>query len=391
MPEAVQVGVAVPDLSAFVAIDPAYGVGDQREQVEAILHARRRHGPLLPDGRAIELSYRSFDVVDTEGKRAAADGFVADGVVAVVGARDFTYGAVRLAERHRVTVVDVNAVPRSLLRRAAPHLFTLRAAQDVLYNRFAEWAHREGLLDDVTIGVFSDRFTGASAAEVVHLLELWGHDVAGHVDSDGAGVGSDLDRHAAEQFAADGVDVVLPFVSGSSLARFLAACHGIGYVPTILDLETGEHTTDITAHLVPASIYHGTRALAMSRVGEAPAGLELQPETAAAIEAFADHTGRWLEPGDPATSGELTNLLLVSDLVRMLLSGLANAPSPTSAGVVAGLERIQRLPLASGGDASFSPDEHWGIREVREVRWDAEARCWVAVSDFFPLPALPAR
>jgi hypothetical protein len=387
MTDPVRIGVAVPDLSTFVAIDPAYGVGDQQEQMGAVLEGWRRRGALPEVAASLELSFRSFDVIDTDGKRAVADGFASDNVLAVVGARDFTYGAVRLAESHHVPVIDVNAVPTSLFRRTDPYLFTVRAAQDVLYRGFAEWAHGEGLFAGRMLGVFTDRFTRESAAEVTGLLATWGCHVSIQVDSDGAGVGSESDQSAAEHFRAKGVDAVLPFISGSSLMRFLAACDEIGYAPEIIDLETGEHTTDITAHLLPARLYHGTRALTMSRVGEVPAGMELHPCTAEAVDDFADHTGRRLDPGDPATSGELTNLLLVSDLVRLLLAGLQQAPSLTRDGVVSGLEQVTDLLLASGGNASFRPGEHWAIREAREVRWDGDAGCWVAVSDFAPLPA----
>ena len=54
-------------------------------------------------------------------------------LLAVIGARDFTYGSVRLAETHRIPVIDVNAVPRTIFARTDPCLFTIRAAQDLVY------------------------------------------------------------------------------------------------------------------------------------------------------------------------------------------------------------------------------------------------------------------
>lgn len=386
-----RVGIAVPDLSAFEKLNPAFGVGDQLVHAEAVLEGWKRRGELAPVAEELALVPRGFSVIDTDEKRAAADAFASDGVVAVIGARDFTYGAVRLAESHGIPVIDVNAVPSSVLERTAPWMFTLRAAQDVLYRSFVGWAHRRGLFDGRAIGVFSDRFTSESAAQAVAALTSLGHAVATSVDSDGAGVGSDRDRHAAERFQADGVDVVIPFVSGSSLIDFLEACVEIGYRPRIVDLETGEHTTDITAHLLPSALYDGTRALAMSRVGEIPAGREMASESRQALEDYAMYTGRRLDPVAAATSGEVSNLLLVSDLVRLLLHGMRPITGEvTGETIVRGLEQIRDLPLASGGNASFGRGEHWAIRQAREVEWDARRRWWVARGEFQELDQLIA-
>ena len=81
----------------------------------------------------------------------------------------------RLAERHGIPVIDVNALPRSQ-PRTAPWLFTLRAAQDLIYVTFVRWAYRRGLLDGSRIGAFSDRFTSVrtecSSTELASLGQL---------------------------------------------------------------------------------------------------------------------------------------------------------------------------------------------------------------------------
>ena len=118
--------------------------------------------------------------------------------------------------------------------------------------------------------MFSDRYTATSTAIAVSQLAQNGHRVAAHVDSDGVGVASDRDAEAAQILAdadADAdVDLLLPFVSGSSLAAMLRVAERIGFRPTILDLETGEHATDVSGAAMPPSIYEGTSALAMTRV-----------------------------------------------------------------------------------------------------------------------------
>ncbi|HZI44258.1 MAG TPA: hypothetical protein VFD53_03495, partial [Ilumatobacter sp.] len=60
-----RIGVAIADMSEFEAIDPAYGIGDQRAHVEALLAAEigRREAPLrLP----LELVFRTFSSTSIE-------------------------------------------------------------------------------------------------------------------------------------------------------------------------------------------------------------------------------------------------------------------------------------------------------------------------------------
>ena len=139
-----RIGIALADMSEFVAIDPAYGIGDQRAHVEALLAAELAADDALAD-LSIELVFRTFSSTSIEHKRAVADEFAADGVLAVLGARDFTYGSVRLAETHGVPVIDVNAIPRELFGRTDPWMFTIRAAQDLVYLTYVDWAHSAGL------------------------------------------------------------------------------------------------------------------------------------------------------------------------------------------------------------------------------------------------------
>jgi hypothetical protein len=385
---AIRIGVAMSDVSRFVAIDAAYGIGDQRTQVEAVIDRWRREGDLPCAGRDIDLSFHTFDATDTDGKRAVADRLAAEGVLAVIGARDFTYGAVRLAERHHTPVLDVNAVPRALLARAAPWLFTLRTAQDLIYTTFVRWAHDNGLLDGRRIGVFSDRFTAASADVALAELDALGHRVTTHVRSEGAGVGSDRDEEAARLFGADRIDTIFPFVSGSSLVRMLTFASELGYRPQVLDVETGEHATDVTASLMPPGMYDGTLALVMNRIGEIPAGRRLDPLAERAIADVERFTGRRLARTGRDTSGEVSNILIVHDLAEVLMAGLRNAgPDVTRESLVAGLERIDAMPSASGGGITFRAGEHWGFREMRSVQWSAASGTWAVRTEYEPVMA----
>jgi ABC-type branched-subunit amino acid transport system substrate-binding protein len=379
----VRVGVALADMSEFVAIDPAYGIGDQRAQFEALL-AAELDARGAPHGVTIVPVFRTFSSTTIDHKRAVADEFAADRVLCVLGARDFTYGAVRLAETHAVPVIDVNAIPRALFARTDPWMFTIRAAQDLVYLTYVDWAHSSGLLDGQRIGVFSDRYTATSASIAIDHLTALGHAPVAHVPSDGVGVGSDHDVAAAERFWDAGVDVIVPFVSGSSMARMLRAATATGYRPRIVDLETGEHATDVSGSVMPAEIYEGTPALVMSRIGEVAAGRPLAPVAEQAVAAVERATGRSIARSGRATSGELSNVLLVADLVAILCTALrAAAPDPTREQLVAAIEQIDSMPSASGGAITFRPHEHWGCREMRAIEWRSGG--WRAVSAYTPI------
>ena len=380
------IGVAIADMSEFVAIDPAYGIGDQRLQIEALVEHELRTGGLdgLPGRTRPTLDFREFSSTSIEHKRAVADEFARDDVFAVLGARDFTYGSVRLAEVHHVPVLDVNAVPRAIFARTDPWLFTVRAAQDLVYLTYVEWAHASGRLDRGRIGVFSDRYTAGSAAIAIARLGELGSPVADHIASDGVGVGSDHDAIAARRFAEAGVDIVMPFVSGSSLAGFLRAADEIDYRPEVLDLETGEHATDVSGSVMPDRIYEGTSALVMSRIGELAAGRALDERAEEAVGVVEQACGVRISRSGRDSSGALSNILLVSDLVRILFIALRTiGESVDRPDFVAALERIDNLPSASGGAITFRPGEHWGCREMREIVWRDGS--WRVVGDYAPI------
>jgi hypothetical protein len=373
-----RIGVAIADMSEFEAIDPAYGIGDQRAQVEALLSAESERAPLPGP---VELVFRAFCSTSIDDKRSVADQFAADGVLAVIGARDFTYGSVRLAETYRIPVIDVNAVPRTIFGRTDPWLFTIRAAQDLVYLACIGWAHRRGLLDGRRIGVFSDRYTATSTQAAIDRLDALGYVPAVHVASDGVGVGSAHDVEAARRFQNAGVEVVLPFVSGSSLARLLNALVELDHSAAVVDLETGEHATDVSGSVMPAALYEGTQALVMSRVGEVAAGRPFDATAQRAVAAVESATRRTIARSGRDSSGELSNILLVADLVAVLSTALRGIEGDiTRPSLVTAIERIDAMESASGGCLAFRSGEHWGCRELRQVEWRDGA--WRVTSDY---------
>jgi len=134
---------------------------------------------------------------------------------------------------------------------------------------------------------------------------------------------------------------------------------------------------------LPPELYDGTLALTMSRVGDLAAGRPLSAETGAALEAYERWSGRPAATVATMTSGEWSNVLITSDLVTLLVEGLRCAgPDPEPAALVAGLEQLRSVPMASGADVTFGRGEHWGFRAARTIRWDADRGAWTAVTDF---------
>lgn len=383
MVAALTIGVAVPELSEYVALDPCWAIGDPRHQAQAAVDGWRAAGRLPVHGRDVRLAFREYRVNQAGEKVAAARALAEeDGAFAVIGGRDFTEGACWLA-RSGVPVIDVNAVPSSTLAAHTPWMFTLRAAQDVLYRAFIRWADHHGRLAGRAIGVFSDRLTRESTAAALAELDRLGHEVLIVLHSEGLGAGSERDHDAPAEFEHAGVELLLGFVGGSSWINTLRGCADRGYTPALLDLETGEHTNDVTARFHPPALYDGTLALAMSRVGDVAAGWPFDLATESALAAYERHTGRGVAREAPVRSGEWSNLLITADLVSLLLTGLEHAgPGPTREVLVSGLEHIRDLPAASGADVSFTEGQHWGFRSARTIRWDAGRAAWVAESDF---------
>ena len=80
----------------------------------------------------------------------------------------------------------------------------------------------------------------------------------------------------------------------------------------------------------------------MSRVGDVAAGRPLGAETAVALEAYERSSGDPASTVATMTSGELSNLLIMSDLVTLLVEGL-RLPAPT-----------RLAPRSSPGSSSFA-------------------------------------
>jgi hypothetical protein len=254
----------------------------------------------------------------------------------------------------------------------------------VLYTNYIEWAVKKGLFKNQKLGMFVDQEVEAAADAAKAELSKLGYKLTSEVTASGAGVGGSADTLAMQKFKAAGVTMMIPFVGGSDEINALGYAAKQGYNIKVADLETSEHTTDVAAGEFPSTLYNGTYALAMSRVGEAAAGMPAAAPESTCLSDYNTFAGANLKRIFPETSGEYGNLMFTCDMANLVLKGLQNAgPNPTAASFIAGLEKIQNMQMASGGNVSFSSTDHWGIHQVRTVQWTTKCHCWTAQGPYF--------
>ena len=386
--DAIRIGVAVPDLSAFETLNPRFSIGDPEAQVEAVLQAWRRDGRLPLADRDIEVVFRTYNIINDDDKLAACTGFAQDDeVFAVIAGRDFSTGSQCLADRFQIPVIDTNPTQDSVYARTAPWLFTIRTSETRMLRSFATWAEGEGLLEGRRLGVFWDTRSEEAVNALRESLAALGYEIASEVSSSGEGVGSPQDQIAVQRFADEDIDTVLLLVGGSSVTNFMTFAARQGYTPDYLDLEFAGHIGDVFSSSLDPEQYDGTTAMAISRTGGIAAGHDLSETAQQCIDDFQSFSGEDL-PIESPESGELVHVLQTCDLLNVLHAGLEGAGDDlTKESFVAALEEIQGMELAAWGDLGFAEGDHSGVDVFRTVQWTADCVCWEALDEEFqPLP-----
>lgn len=381
----ITIGVAVPDLSAFTKFSKAFGVGNPQTQAASVLAAWQNDGSVPVNGHPVKFVYKSYSIVDDSQKQAVCKTFAQDDkVFAVIGGQSFETGAQCLSGRFHIPVIDLDSVPSSSYQQGAPDYFTLQMDLNVLFKNYIDWAAKKGLFKGQKLGMYVDQSLNESADVAKAELQKLGYKLTSEVTSNGAGVGSNSDQLAMQKFRQAGVTVMIPFVGGSSEINALGFAAKQGYKIKVVDLDTSQHTTDVAAGAFPASLYNGTFAVTMNNDGAAAAG---DPEPAAettCLKNYNTFSGANIQRVSPETSGELGNLLETCSMAEIVLKGLQNAGSNlTQQSFIAGLEQIQNMAIAGGGNVSFSSTEHWGMHQLREVQWTSKCHCWTAQGPWF--------
>jgi ABC-type branched-subunit amino acid transport system substrate-binding protein len=386
--QTIQVGFAWPDLAAFEQVSPAFGVGDQEQQLLAVLEGWRAEGILPVNGVDIEPVFQSFDALDVETKLAACQTFGTEGeIFAVLGARIFTEGAECLASRFQIPVIDTDQAPTATLEGAAPYMFTLKPSTIESVTMFTNWALGRGSFEGKNVGIFWESQHKDAADELKAVLGEAGVTVASEVESGGQGsVGSEQDALAAQRFAADGVDLVVFLVGSSSITNFAQAAEDQGYKPGYLDLEWASHMSDVAAGSYNPNQWGGVEGLSTTSIGDLP---ELDEEAENCISNYETFAGVTIDRQPPEKSGEFSNILVVCDLATVLLEGLRGATADggelTQDSFIAAVEALQDVPASWVDSISFSADDHTAPATAREVTYDAACPCWTATSDWMPI------
>lgn len=384
----IRIGVAYPDLAAFARVSEDFNVGDQREQMDAVLAAWRRDGVVPVHGRDIELVYREFDIFSADEKIAACNGFVKDDqVFAVIAGRFFDQGAECVTERFRTPLITPNSAAATVYERSAPYYFTLRSPWERLFRNWVHWADVGGHLEGKSIGLFYESgVRGPVATGIRNELTARGYEITEEVEAEGAGIGSNQDQLAVQRFRQAGVDLVMLVVGGTSVINFTTFAESQRYRPTYIDTDYGEHTTDAAASALPPDQYDGTFAMTATRVGELAAGMPLSPATSKCVSDYREYSGRDVTPARGAReTAEYNNVLITCDMANVMLQGLVRAgPRLDAAALVRGMGSIADLPLAAHGDLSFGADRTYGVTQQRTVQWKKDCGCWRARGPFTP-------
>lgn len=377
-----RIGVALPDIEAFGAIDEDFDVGDQRAQMEAVLDGWRKDKTLPVHGRDIEFVYESFNILDPNEKVAACNRLIKDHrVFAVLAGRFFEAGADCVADRFDTPVVSVSSALDDFYARGAPFLFTLRTPWTKLFRNWVAWADANGHFAGRTVGLFFESEVKPSVeAGIKHEMAKRKIPIAAEVEAAGAGIGTSQDQVAVQRFQSRGVDLVMFVAGGTSAINFMTFAESQGYRPKYIDTDYGEHTTDAAAGAYPANQYDGTHAMTGTRVGEVAARLPLPAETTDCVDDYERFSGADVGPRSPE-SAEYGSVLIACDLADVMIRGLTAAGrGVNSASLIAGLESIRNMPLAVHGNLSYGPDRHWGVEEQRSVQWQRGCTCWIARS-----------
>jgi hypothetical protein len=379
------IGVAVPDLSAFTKFSKAFGVGNPQTQAASVLAAWKNAGSVPVNGHPIKFVYKSYSIVDDSAKTAVCKTFAQDDhVFAVIGGQSFETGTQCLTGQFHIPVVDLDSAPSSSYQQGSPDYFTLNPDQNVLFKDYIDWAAKAGYFKGQKLGIYADQSAQESVNVAKSELAKQGYKVTSIVTTNGAGVGSSSDQLAMQKFKAAGVTMLLPMMGGSSEINSLGYAAKQHYNIKVVDFDYGNHVTDVAAGAFPASLYNNTPALTFTQVGSKAAGdAETAPEKTC-LDNYNTFSGANIQPQSPDPSGEFQNLLWTCDMANVVLKGLQNAGNDvTAASFIAGLEKIQNMPSAGGGNVSFSSTDHWGVHQLRAVKWTAKCHCWTATGNWF--------
>jgi hypothetical protein len=380
----IKVDVLYADLSALKALGPAYDNGNVPQQWQAMIDGWHRQHVLPINGRDIQLSFHSYNVLSQADQRSACVAATQDDkAFAVIGVAYFQVGAECVAREHRTPLITFDGPEAPVFQRSYPFMFGIDQSSDRLLDNFIYWAQSRHALSGHRIGLYyaNDAQTTALIARTVKAeLSHFGASVVAEATT-GDTNGGPEDATAVQRFEAARVDLALLFTSKTG---FMQAAQAQGYRPTYLESDFLYGDADVTTSTYPAGEFDGTYAITAESNGEASAGIPPTPGMAACIQNYERYSG--VQNMSP-TSAAYGYVLIACDEGTALLDGLRGAgPGLTSSAFVTALEHDSSFPLVRDlGSGSFSPQKHDSANTYRTLQWRRGCTCWVALGDTAPL------
>jgi hypothetical protein len=286
-----------------------------------------------------------------------------------------------VAGDHDTPLVGAGTLPEFIIDSGNDNIFLINFQMDRAVAALATTMGNAGALDELeTIGTFG--MTEPGMQDVIDralepALEGVGHTLAAEalVPVETNGVGPET-AAAVTRFKEEGVDGV--FLLGNVFANgaFMTEADKQGYNPQYFMSDLSEGTTDLVISQGPASQLEGSLGTTWRRTGRAEAGIEPSEFDVDCVEKHGSETA----VENDTEFGATAELCLQFDLVNGALADAGR--NPTREAYVAALESVGRFETGAGGSASFSPERHDAIDEVKRLEWQTACECWVQVSDY---------
>jgi len=384
--ETIKIGLVSFDSATLVDLGFAEDVGDPLAGGQRIVDDINSNGGV--HGRKIELVTELWNPLApdilADLQRACLVLTEDEQVFAVASLIFFGDAVTCVAGDHDTPLLGTGTLPASVIESGNGNIFLINFQMDRAVSSLATTMGNAGELDDIeTIGSFG--MSEAGMQEVIDealkpALAAVGHtlDIEALVPVETGGTGPET-AAAVTRFKEDGVDGV--FLLGNLFANgaFMTEAEKQGYNPRYFLSDLSEGTTDQLITQAPASQLEGSRGTTWRRTGRAEAGIAPSEFDLNCVENYGSETAAENE----AELGGTAELCLQFDLIIGALTDAGR--NPTREGFVAALESVGEFETGAGGSASFSPERHDAIDEVKRVEWQIGCECWVQVSDYEPV------
>jgi len=375
--DTIRVGVFTYDWDRLAAFGVKFGVTNAGDMWEAALHEVNERGGI--HGRQLEVHITEFLPVGSDESDRACVELTEDHEVFVVVGTSLNEQILCVTELHETAAIVAGGMTEERLARARAPYATFAAPTAVRAADVVELIESTGVLDGATVGV-----TGSSDVSVTGFQAVAdaftdaGFEV---VEALTGGAGGDLTEIARDQailferMVDRGVDVT---VSTTGVPLEIANAIDSGYETDQWILTTIMSGRGLRDENVPWSYLDGAITVANTKVGSsAQPGLADDPLVAECVDFMIDETGQPIFYELDVELNNLTQALVVCNMVKILEEALLNAgPVLTNDSFQAGIEAIGEIELAGYTDASLGPGDLGAVKGLRLLEFDGTAGVW---------------